>query len=222
MRARRSSTERSATLIRALPAHARRPTAGTCSSSSGSSTGPQGRRGRQRRHPGLDRAAARPRRRATRCSCRPRRPGVGARASSSGAASTPTTASGWSHGQRLMQASERHLPRLAARATGIDGVERDFYVRQLRDWKGSVADRDRWSPTGMARLRRGCAAGRSPGPTPAPATGSRSPPTSAARDAFDQAIADVRRDLRRPERARLRGARRRGRRTAGSTLERGA
>jgi hypothetical protein len=24
------------------------------------------------------------------------------------------------------------------RTTGVDGVERDFYVRQLRDWKGSV------------------------------------------------------------------------------------
>jgi hypothetical protein len=24
------------------------------------------------------------------------------------------------------------------RTTGIDGVERDFYVRQLRDWKGTI------------------------------------------------------------------------------------
>jgi uncharacterized protein (DUF2252 family) len=40
-------------------------------------------------------------------------------------------------GQRLMQqASDIFLG--WQRTTGIDGVERDFYVRQLRDWKGSV------------------------------------------------------------------------------------
>ena len=36
-------------------------------------------------------------------------------------------------GQRLMQARERHLARLAARRRGVDGVERDYYVRQLWD-----------------------------------------------------------------------------------------
>jgi uncharacterized protein (DUF2252 family) len=40
-------------------------------------------------------------------------------------------------GQRLMQqASDMFLG--WQRTTGIDGVERDFYVRQLRDWKGSI------------------------------------------------------------------------------------
>jgi uncharacterized protein (DUF2252 family) len=40
-------------------------------------------------------------------------------------------------GQRLMQqASDIFLG--WQRTTGIDGVERDFYVRQLRDWKGSL------------------------------------------------------------------------------------
>jgi uncharacterized protein (DUF2252 family) len=39
-------------------------------------------------------------------------------------------------GQRLMQqASDIFLG--WQRTTGIDGVERDFYIRQLRDWKGS-------------------------------------------------------------------------------------
>jgi uncharacterized protein (DUF2252 family) len=39
-------------------------------------------------------------------------------------------------GQRLMQqASDIFLG--WQRTTGVDGVERDFYVRQLRDWKGS-------------------------------------------------------------------------------------
>jgi uncharacterized protein (DUF2252 family) len=40
-------------------------------------------------------------------------------------------------GQRLMQSASRHLPRLGPHAR-IDGVERDFYVRQLWDWKGSL------------------------------------------------------------------------------------
>jgi uncharacterized protein (DUF2252 family) len=40
-------------------------------------------------------------------------------------------------GQRLMQqASDIFLG--WQRTAGIDGVERDFYVRQLRDWKGSM------------------------------------------------------------------------------------
>ena len=40
-------------------------------------------------------------------------------------------------GQRLMQAvSDIFLGWV--RVTGIDGVRRDFYVRQLRDWKGSL------------------------------------------------------------------------------------
>jgi uncharacterized protein (DUF2252 family) len=41
-------------------------------------------------------------------------------------------------GQRLMQqASDIFLG--WQRSAGIDGVERDFYIRQLRDWKGSIA-----------------------------------------------------------------------------------
>ncbi|MEU8516560.1 DUF2252 domain-containing protein [Kitasatospora sp. NPDC048722] len=40
-------------------------------------------------------------------------------------------------GQRLMQAASDIFLGWE-RATGIDGQERDFYVRQLRDWKGSV------------------------------------------------------------------------------------
>jgi uncharacterized protein (DUF2252 family) len=57
-------------------------------------------------------------------------------------------------GQHLMQASSDiflgwdHVE-------GIDGVERDFYIRQLRDWKGSV-DTDRMVPKGMAAYGRLC------------------------------------------------------------------
>src|SRR4029453_16618646 len=39
---------------------------------------------------------------------------------------------------------------------GYDGVERDFYVRQLRDWKGA-ARIDTMTPTTMAIYARMCA-----------------------------------------------------------------
>jgi hypothetical protein len=41
------------------------------------------------------------------------------------------------------------------RITGIDGVERDFYVRQLRDWKGSV-EVDSMLPSGLTLYARMC------------------------------------------------------------------
>jgi len=58
------------------------------------------------------------------------------------------------NGQRLMQATTdiflgyKHV-------TGHDGVERDFYIRQLRDWKGS-ADLERIMPPGMELYTRLC------------------------------------------------------------------
>ena len=55
--------------------------------------GPQGGRGGERRHPRVDRATARPRGTATRCSCRSRRPRRRCWRSSSARASSPTTAS---------------------------------------------------------------------------------------------------------------------------------
>ena len=51
-------------------------------------------------------------------------------------------------GQRLMQAASDIFLGWQ-RTTGLDGVERDYYVRQLRDWKGSVPS-SRWCPDGMA------------------------------------------------------------------------
>jgi uncharacterized protein (DUF2252 family) len=57
-------------------------------------------------------------------------------------------------GQRLMQAaSDIFLGWL--RDPGIDGQARDFYGRQLRDWKGS-AEIERMSPEGMATYGRLC------------------------------------------------------------------
>jgi uncharacterized protein (DUF2252 family) len=58
-------------------------------------------------------------------------------------------------GQRLMQtASDIFLG--WQRVTGIDGEQRDFYIRQLRDWKGS-AEIERMNPKGMAIYARMCA-----------------------------------------------------------------
>jgi uncharacterized protein (DUF2252 family) len=58
-------------------------------------------------------------------------------------------------GQRLMQAASDiflgwlHVP------AGLDGQPRDFYVRQLKDWKGS-AEIEQMVPTGMATYGRLC------------------------------------------------------------------
>ncbi len=57
-------------------------------------------------------------------------------------------------GQRLMQSASDILLGWI-RATGLDGVERDFYVRQLWDEKGS-ADVDRMKRSGMKAYARLC------------------------------------------------------------------
>jgi uncharacterized protein (DUF2252 family) len=56
-------------------------------------------------------------------------------------------------GQHLMQASSDIF--LGWDRTAIDGGPRDFYVRQLKDWKGSV-DADAVDATGMAAYGRAC------------------------------------------------------------------
>jgi len=60
------------------------------------------------------------------------------------------------HGQRLMQANSDIFLGWD-QVTGIDGVERDYYVRQLRDWKGAAMV-EVMSPTTMAIYARGCGA----------------------------------------------------------------
>jgi uncharacterized protein (DUF2252 family) len=58
-------------------------------------------------------------------------------------------------GQRLMQATSDiflgwlHVPQ------GLDGRKRDFYVRQLKDWKGS-AEIEQMTPNGLANYGRLC------------------------------------------------------------------
>ena len=80
-------------------------------------------------------------------------------------------------GQRLMQASSDIFLGWLHVAAGIDGKERDFYGRQLKDWKGS-AEIEQMVPRAWPRTA-GCAAGRSRARMRAAATASRSPPTSA-------------------------------------------
>lgn len=57
-------------------------------------------------------------------------------------------------GQRLMQAASDIMLGWI-RTPGIDGVERDFYVRQLWDNKGS-ADVERMNPSGIPAYARMC------------------------------------------------------------------
>jgi uncharacterized protein (DUF2252 family) len=58
-------------------------------------------------------------------------------------------------GQRLMQASSDILLGWLHINRGLDGRARDFYVRQLRDWKGS-AEVEGMVPKGMALYGRLC------------------------------------------------------------------
>jgi uncharacterized protein (DUF2252 family) len=57
-------------------------------------------------------------------------------------------------GQHLMQASSDIFLGWE-RTKGIDGVHRDFYVRQLKDWKGSI-DPASIAPPGLAAYGRVC------------------------------------------------------------------
>jgi uncharacterized protein (DUF2252 family) len=58
-------------------------------------------------------------------------------------------------GQRLMQASSDIFLGWQ-RSVGLDGISRDFYVRQLQDWKGSV-DTEAAIPEGMKVYAELCA-----------------------------------------------------------------
>ena len=112
-------------------------------------------------------------------------------------------------GQQLMQAaSDIFLGWVTV--TGIDGESRDFYVRQLWDWKGS-AQVELMSPRGMAAYGQIC------GATLARAharSGDRIAISAylGSQRSFDRAIAEFAERLRRSERARLRGSHGRGRR----------
>jgi hypothetical protein len=57
-------------------------------------------------------------------------------------------------GQHVMQASSDIFLGWE-RVDGLDGQKRDFYVRQLRDWKGSV-DVEQITPANLAQYGRLC------------------------------------------------------------------
>jgi uncharacterized protein (DUF2252 family) len=58
-------------------------------------------------------------------------------------------------GQRLMQASSDIFLGWQRAEAGLDGQQRDFYVRQLRDWKYSIAIED-LAPHGMRLYGEAC------------------------------------------------------------------
>ncbi|WP_367322115.1 DUF2252 domain-containing protein [Streptomyces sp. HUAS ZL42] len=73
-----------------------------------------------------------------------------------GAGTFPTQGERVVAGQRLMQATSDIFLGWE-RATGIDGRRRDFYVRQLRDWKG-IAVAENMSPNRMGLFGQLCGA----------------------------------------------------------------
>ena len=94
-------------------------------------------------------------------------------------------------GQHLMQAQSDIFLGWTRGANPFDGVDRDFYVRQLKDWKFSVPI-ELMLPEGMT-LYAGLCGWTWPGRTPVPGTASPWPPTSA-----DQ-ISSTRRSLTSPK-----------------------
>ena len=58
-------------------------------------------------------------------------------------------------GQRLMQARSDIFLGWLHVESGLDGQERDFYGRQLKDWKGS-AEIEQMNPKGLAAYGRLC------------------------------------------------------------------
>jgi uncharacterized protein (DUF2252 family) len=58
-------------------------------------------------------------------------------------------------GQRLMQASSDIFLGWLHVEEGLDGRDRDFYGRQLKDWKGS-AEVEQMAPSGLAQYGRLC------------------------------------------------------------------
>jgi len=90
-------------------------------------------------------------------------------------------------GQHLMQASSDIFLGWQ-RTLGVDGVERDYYVRQLRDWKGSIPV-EQMEPSGMAVYARLCGWTLARGHA---RSGDRAAIAAylGGKDTFDQAIAD--------------------------------
>jgi hypothetical protein len=58
-------------------------------------------------------------------------------------------------GQRLTQAASDIFLGWVRETDGVDGRARDFYVRQLRDWKGSI-DVEQTIPAGLKHYAQVC------------------------------------------------------------------
>ena len=100
---------------------------------------------------------------------------------------------------------QRHHARLDPHSTAFDGGERDFYMRQLWDGKGSALV-DAMEPGDAGRVRPGLRQDAREGPRPLRRRGRDRQLPRRGRQLRPRA-GDVRRDLRRPERARLPRAR---------------
>ena len=81
-------------------------------------------------------------------------------------------------GQRIMQASSDIFLGWISDTPDVHGVSRDYYVRQLRDWKGSIAV-EAMNPRALSVYGQLCAVTHATR-TPARAIASPSPPTSVA------------------------------------------
>ena len=101
--------------------------------------GAQGRWGRKRRHARLDRALPRRRRSGPALPAGQGSPARRCWSSSSARANTRNCGQRVVAGQRLMQATSDIFLGWQHITSSLDGQERDFYVRQLKDWKGSFA-----------------------------------------------------------------------------------
>ena len=166
--------------------------------------GPQGRRGGQRRDACVDHADGRPGQRRSAVPADSKKPSPRCSSRSSARASTPNHGQRVVEGQRLMQAASDIMLGWH-RVTGLDGIKRDFYFRQLWDKKGSAIIEAHEPATSSPPTADIC------GQTLARAharSGDRDRDQRLPRqsDAIDQALADFAELVRRPERTRLRGA----------------
>ena len=171
-----------------LPAAPCRATAGTCSRTSGWPTSPARSSASAASAPGPGSCCCSAATTTTRCSSRPRRPRRRCSRSSS-ARRSPRVARRTCGARPAPHAGgERHLPRLRARRRARRRGPRLLRapaprLEGLRDGRDDDAQRP-WPSTVAG------AAGRSLGPTPAPATASPSRPYLGGGDAFDRAIAE--------------------------------
>ena len=201
---RRRRGGRCATMLRALPPQPARRAAPPARGLPLSAHGAPGRRGRERRDPDLDRPADRARRR--RPAVPPGQAGraLGARARTPAGSRRAITGSASSRASGSCRSTATSSSAGSA-PPGLDGTPRDYYVRQLWDWKARRGGRADVARPRLTRLRRRSARGPLRAPTRARATG-RDRGLSRLGQRVRPRGRRLRGDLRGPERARLRGA----------------